>query len=78
MTTDRAALDSAVKAVAAADHTRCHEYTVDLVRIGLTDPNQEPDQRGIDAHCTVTNDKTTRITVIAMLGRLTAMSAARA
>ncbi len=76
--TDPGRIDHTEAVNAAADHTRCHEYTVDLVRIGLTDPNQEPDQRGIDAHCTVTNDKTTRITVIAMLGRLTAMSAAQA
>ncbi|MFE0458567.1 hypothetical protein ACFW1A_04800 [Kitasatospora sp. NPDC058965] len=57
---------------AAADHTRYHEYAVDLIRIGLTAPDQEPDERGVDAHCAVTNDKTARITVIAMLGRLAA------
>ncbi|MFJ4185344.1 hypothetical protein [Kitasatospora sp. NPDC089509] len=55
---------------AAANYTRYHEYTVDLVRIGLTDPNQDPDARGVDAHCAVTNDKDARITVMAMLGRL--------
>ncbi|MFF7994748.1 hypothetical protein ACFZDG_33875 [Kitasatospora xanthocidica] len=55
---------------AAADHSRYHEYTVDLVRVGLTDPDQAPDERGVDAHCAVTNDKDARITVMAMLGRL--------
>ncbi|MGW7448399.1 hypothetical protein [Kitasatospora sp. NPDC054795] len=55
---------------AAADYSRCHEYTVDLVRLGLADPDQAPDERGVDAHCSATNDSRTRITVIAMLGRL--------
>ncbi|WP_031064471.1 hypothetical protein [Streptomyces sp. NRRL WC-3742] len=65
----------AVKAVEA--YARCRDYAVDLVRIGLTDPEEEPDPRGVDAHCAVTNDKRTRITVMALLGRLAADPAAR-
>ncbi|MFD0402844.1 hypothetical protein ACFV84_13970 [Kitasatospora sp. NPDC059811] len=62
-----------VEAVRAAeDYSQCREYAVDLIRIGLTDPNEAPDARGVDAHCTVTNDKDARITVMAMLGRLAA------
>ncbi|MER7755230.1 hypothetical protein [Kitasatospora sp. NPDC097643] len=63
-----------VEAVSAAAHySRFHEYTVDLICwVGLADPDQAPDARGVDAHCTVTNDKAARITVLGMLGRLAA------
>ncbi|MFJ3219538.1 hypothetical protein ACIPLC_26895 [Kitasatospora sp. NPDC086801] len=61
----------------AADYSRCHEYTVDLIRVGLTEPDQAPDERGIEAHCAVTNDKKARITVIAMLGRLAVVADGR-
>ncbi|MFJ9690803.1 hypothetical protein [Kitasatospora sp. NPDC101183] len=62
-----------VAAVSTAEaYSQYREYAVDLVRIGLTDPNEAPDPRGVSAHCTVTNEKTTRITVMAMLGRLAA------
>ncbi|MFF3001913.1 hypothetical protein ACFVTF_03785 [Kitasatospora sp. NPDC057940] len=57
---------------AAADYSQCREYAVDLVRVGLTDPDEDPDERGVSAHCAVTNDKDARITVMAMLGRLAA------
>ncbi|MFI2608935.1 hypothetical protein [Kitasatospora sp. NPDC018619] len=63
---------------AAAEYARCHEYTVDLVRLGLTDPDEAPDERGVEAHCAATNDSRTRITVIAMLGRLSAAPGGRA
>ncbi|MEU1286904.1 hypothetical protein [Kitasatospora sp. NPDC005856] len=57
---------------AAAGHSRCREYAVDLIRLGLAEPDAAPDERGVDAHCTVTNDKKARIIVMAMLGRLAA------
>ncbi|MFE4514461.1 hypothetical protein ACFRMQ_09780 [Kitasatospora sp. NPDC056783] len=57
---------------AAADYSRCREYAVDLIGVGLTDPDEAPAERAVDAHCTVTNDKDVRITVMAMLGRLAA------
>ncbi|MBD0694653.1 hypothetical protein [Streptomyces sp. CBMA123] len=62
-----------VEAVSAAEgYSRCQEYAVDLIRLGLADPDEAPDERGVDAHCAVTNDKKLRITVMAMLGRLAA------
>jgi hypothetical protein len=67
---DPARIDHVDAVSAAADHSRCREYAVDLVRVGLTDPDRAPDERGVDAHCTVTNDKDVRIVVMAMLGRL--------
>lgn len=65
----------AVRAV--ADYSRCREYAVDLVRVGLTEPDEAPDERGVDAHCAVTNDKDARITVMAMLGRLASVPGGR-
>lgn len=62
---------------AAADYLQCREYAVDLIRVGLAEPDQAPEERGVDAHCAVTNDKKVRITVISMLGRLAAVSAGR-
>ncbi|GAB7184496.1 hypothetical protein ATKI12_4327 [Kitasatospora sp. Ki12] len=62
---------------AAADHSRYHEYAVDLIRLGLAEPDEAPDERGVDAHCTVTNDKDARIVVMAMLGRLAAAPGGR-
>ncbi|MER7585527.1 hypothetical protein [Kitasatospora sp. NPDC097691] len=70
---DPGRIDHVEAVSAAADHSRYHEYTVDLIRVGLTDPDQAPDERGVDAHCAVTNDKKARITVMAMLGRLAAV-----
>ncbi|MEU9048445.1 MULTISPECIES: hypothetical protein [unclassified Kitasatospora] len=67
---DPGRIDHVEAVSAAADYSRYHEYAVDLVRVGLTDPDQEPDERGVDAHCAVTNDQDARITVMAMLGRL--------
>ncbi|MFE6052563.1 hypothetical protein ACFQ6N_17555 [Kitasatospora sp. NPDC056446] len=60
----------AVRAV--ADYSWCRESAVNLIRLGLAQPDEEPDRRGVDAHCAVTNDKDARITVMAMLGRLAA------
>ncbi|MEV7603542.1 hypothetical protein AB0O91_39855 [Kitasatospora sp. NPDC089797] len=69
---DPGRIDHVEAVSAAAGYSRCREYAVDLVRVGLTDPEEDPDARGVDAHCTVTNDKDLRITVMAMLGRLAA------
>ncbi|MFG2913191.1 hypothetical protein ACGF0D_09910 [Kitasatospora sp. NPDC048298] len=74
---DPVRIDHVEAVSAAADYSRCHEYAVDLVRLGLTDPDAAPDERGVDAHCAVTNDKKTRIIVMAMLGRLAADSDGR-
>nr|BFD95941.1 hypothetical protein KitaXyl93_73010 [Kitasatospora sp. Xyl93] len=57
---------------AAAGYSRCREYAVDLIGVGLIEPDEDPDERAVDAHCAVTNDKDARITVMAMLGRLAA------
>ncbi|MFD5464976.1 hypothetical protein ACFWIQ_19425 [Kitasatospora sp. NPDC127059] len=67
---DPGRIDHVEAVSAAADYSRCHEYAVDLIRLGLAEPDEAPDERGVDAHCAVTNDKRTRITVMAMLGRL--------
>ncbi|MFE4973334.1 hypothetical protein ACFRAR_14615 [Kitasatospora sp. NPDC056651] len=56
----------------AESYSQCREYATDLIGIGLADPDEAPAERAINAHCTVTNDKDTRITVMAMLGRLAA------
>ncbi|MGW3230385.1 hypothetical protein [Kitasatospora sp. NPDC001095] len=74
---DPVRIDHVEAVSAAADYSRCHEYAVDLVRLGLTDPDAAPDERGVDAHCAVTNDKKTRIIVMAMLGRLAADAGGR-
>ncbi|MEU4116762.1 hypothetical protein AB0F71_19990 [Kitasatospora sp. NPDC028055] len=67
-----------VEAVSATEsYAQCREYAVDLIRLGLVDPKEEPDERGVDAHCAVTNDKQMRIMVMAMLGRLGAGPGAR-
>ncbi|MCC9311424.1 hypothetical protein LN042_30920 [Kitasatospora sp. RB6PN24] len=55
---------------AAAEHGRCREYAVDLVRLGLTEPEDAVDERGAAALSAVTGDKQRQITVIQMLGRL--------
>ncbi|MFE4356766.1 hypothetical protein DR950_00345 [Kitasatospora xanthocidica] len=75
---DPGRIDHAEAVSAAADYSRCHEYTVDLIRLGLAEPNEAPDERGVDAHCAATNDSRTRITVIAMLGRLAPVPGGRA
>ncbi|MFE7588804.1 hypothetical protein ACFU6K_05345 [Kitasatospora sp. NPDC057512] len=75
---DPGRIDHAAAVSAAADYSRCHEYAVDLVRLGLAEPNEAPDERGVDAHCAATNDSRTRITVIAMLGRLAPVPDGRA
>ncbi|MBD0675159.1 hypothetical protein [Streptomyces sp. CBMA156] len=67
---DPGRIDHVEAANAAADYSRSREYAVDLIRVGLTEPDQEPDERGVEAHCAVTNDKNVRIIVMALLGRL--------
>ncbi|MFJ6775057.1 hypothetical protein ACIQOV_29540 [Kitasatospora sp. NPDC091257] len=75
---DPGRIDHVEAVSAAADYSQCHEYAVDLIRLGLAEPDEAPDERGVDAHCAVTNDSRTRITVIAMLGRLAAVPGGRA
>ncbi|MEU3568423.1 hypothetical protein AB0E96_08330 [Kitasatospora sp. NPDC036755] len=70
--TDPGGIDHVEAMTAAAGYSQCREYAVDLIGLGLTDPDEEPDERVVDAHCAVTNDKDARITVMAMLGRLAA------
>ncbi|MEU8513562.1 hypothetical protein AB0C76_18520 [Kitasatospora sp. NPDC048722] len=67
---DPARIDHVDAVSAAAACSRLREYAVDLIRVGLIEPDEDPDQRAVDAHCAVTNDKDARIIVMAMLGRL--------
>ncbi|MGF1425604.1 hypothetical protein [Kitasatospora sp. LaBMicrA B282] len=55
---------------AAADHSRCREYAVDLIRVGLAEPDDALDERGAEALSAVTGDKQMQLTVIKTLGRL--------
>ncbi|MGA5819848.1 hypothetical protein ACPC54_18550 [Kitasatospora sp. NPDC094028] len=61
----------------AADYARCHEYAVDLIRVGLAAPGEDLDERGVDAHHAVVNDKKAHIIVTRMLARLTAAAGVR-
>ncbi|MFH9354541.1 hypothetical protein [Kitasatospora sp. NPDC017646] len=67
---DPGRIDHVEAVSAAADYLRCREYAVDLIGVGLVEPDVAPDERAVDAHCAVTNDKDARITVMSMLGRL--------
>ncbi|MEE1782958.1 hypothetical protein PUR71_08520 [Streptomyces sp. SP17BM10] len=69
---DPGRIDHVEAVSAAADCSRLREHAVDLIRVGLIEPDEDPDQRAVDAHCAVTNDKHARIVVMAMLGRLAA------
>ncbi|GAA1941622.1 hypothetical protein [Kitasatospora viridis] len=70
---DPARIDHVAAATAAADHARYVEYTVELMRVGLSAPGDDVDPRIVEAHQAATNDKTARINVIALLGRLAAV-----
>ncbi|MFE9427535.1 hypothetical protein ACFYNO_31700 [Kitasatospora sp. NPDC006697] len=69
---DPAHIDHVTAASAAADYARYVDYSVDLMRVGLAAPGEDVDLRAVDAHQAATNDKTARINVIALLGRLAA------
>ncbi|KIQ65823.1 hypothetical protein TR51_18990 [Kitasatospora griseola] len=70
---DPVRIDHATAAGASADYARYVEYAVDLMRIGLTSPDEEVGQQTIAAHQAATNDKTACINVIALLARLAAV-----
>ncbi|MFC8723540.1 hypothetical protein [Kitasatospora sp. NPDC057198] len=74
---DPARIDHVTATGAAADHARYVGYSVDLMMIGLAAPGVDVDKRMVDAHQAATNDKTTRINVIALLGSLAATAPSR-